>query len=39
VLVGHQDEGVVRVLEANAVLERSDEVSEVERTCRPITRQ
>ena len=36
VLIGDDDEGVVRVLKRHAVLQRSDEVAEVERASRPI---
>ena len=38
-VIRHEDERVVRVLKAQAVLQGADEVPEVERTCRPITRQ
>lgn len=35
--IGYEDERVVGVLETHPVLQRSDEVSEVERARRPIT--
>jgi hypothetical protein len=37
VLVRHEDERIVRALEADAILECSDKVPQMERTRRPIT--
>jgi hypothetical protein len=39
VLIRLEDERVVRLLESNAVVERSDEMPQMEWTCRPITSQ
>ena len=37
--IRNQDEGLVRFLERDAALQRADQVPQVKRACRPITRQ